>query len=92
MRLSQYPYVVVRIECAKCGRRGQYRLARLAERYGAEMTLPWLRAKLVTGCARMENVIAHTYDPCGAAFTDVRTGRPPDLPPGAPGMKLRAVK
>lgn len=37
--LRDYPYVVVRVRCNLCGRRGSYRLAVLAERYGADCTL-----------------------------------------------------
>lgn len=36
MRLADYPYVLVRISCDRCGRAGQYRLARLAAAYGPE--------------------------------------------------------
>jgi hypothetical protein len=90
MRLSEYPYVVVRLECAKCGRKGQYRLARLAERYGAEMTLPWLRDALTKGCIRKESVHASVYDVCGATFVDITARRPPDVP-GAMRPKLMVV-
>lgn len=37
--LRDYPYVVVRAQCSICGRKGAYRLAVLAERYGAACTL-----------------------------------------------------
>lgn len=40
--LSQYPWVVVRIECKLCSHRGAYRLARLAARYGPEFPLEGL--------------------------------------------------
>jgi len=43
-RLSHYRYVIVRFECIFCPwRRSVYRLARLAERYGAEATLDHVR-------------------------------------------------
>lgn len=38
-RIRDYPYIVVRVECSVCGRKGAYRLADLAERYGAVCTL-----------------------------------------------------
>lgn len=38
-RLRDYPFVVVRVACGICGRQGTYRLADLAERYGAVCTL-----------------------------------------------------
>ncbi|HEY1243907.1 MAG TPA: hypothetical protein VGF29_03655 [Hyphomicrobiaceae bacterium] len=37
--LATYPHVVIRIACRRCKRRGSYRLARLAERYGANTTI-----------------------------------------------------
>lgn len=56
MRLSGFPYVTVRLTCSLCPRRGRYRLARLAQRFGAEAEMqdvvrelsadcPWQRAK-----------------------------------------------
>ena len=38
-RLALYPFVVVRIGCRQCSRKGAYRLARLAAKYGPEITL-----------------------------------------------------
>ena len=38
-RLALYPFVVVRIACCVCSRSGSYRLARLAAKYGPEITL-----------------------------------------------------
>jgi hypothetical protein len=37
--LALYPFVVVRIACRVCSRRGSYRLARLAAKYGPEISL-----------------------------------------------------
>jgi hypothetical protein len=34
-----YPFVVVRIACRVCARRGSYRLARLAAKFGPEVSL-----------------------------------------------------
>jgi hypothetical protein len=36
MRLRDYPYIVLRIACRECPRMGRYRLAVLAERFGAD--------------------------------------------------------
>ena len=38
-RLAIYPYVVVRIRCRVCSRKGAYRLARLAAKFGPEIGL-----------------------------------------------------
>jgi hypothetical protein len=37
--LAYYPFVVVRIRCRLCPRKGAYRLARIAAKYGPEITL-----------------------------------------------------
>jgi hypothetical protein len=49
--LSSYPYVVVRIACRRCTRKGSYRLARLAAKYGAEIPMTELLAHLAGDCA-----------------------------------------
>ena len=46
MKLSSFPYVVVRLGCRLCKRSGSYRLARLAEKHGAETSLDALMAAL----------------------------------------------
>ena len=93
MRLSEYPYVVVRVGCSKCHRQGAYRLARLADRYGAETTLPHLIEALAADCELREAKRPNIYDRCGAFFPDLAGGRPPDLPCTATiRPKLRAVK
>ena len=90
MRLSEYPYVVLRIECSKCGRRGQYRLARLAAKHGAEIELPWLLHELASGCSRRQQGIASVYDRCGAFFPDLSGSKPPHVP-AATRPKLKVV-
>jgi hypothetical protein len=37
---------MLRLECAKCGRAGRYRIDRLIERYGSDIALPDLRHEL----------------------------------------------
>lgn len=91
MSLADYPYVVVRVECGLCGRRGRYRLARLAERYGADIALedlldqiagrrcPYPRPWRVRRVPKLSAV-------CHILLPDIVHGpRPPDLP----GSRLR---
>ena len=49
--LSSYPYVVVRLACRRCTRKGSYRLARLAAKYGSETPMMELLAHLAGDCA-----------------------------------------
>lgn len=82
--LSSYPFVV-QISCRKCSRDGSYRLARLADKYGSEMTLINLLALLSADC-RLREKEGRSADPwarCGAFFCDLNGPRPPDLPPGS---------
>ena len=90
-RLSDFPFVVVRIACTRCSRSGSYRLARLAERYGAETKLTELLEALSADC-RFRGIkrVAGHYERCGAIFTDLGSGPPPDTPPSA--SRLRLVK
>jgi hypothetical protein len=45
--LAGYPFVVVRIACRVCSRRGSYRLARLAAKYGPAISLRDLTEQLL---------------------------------------------
>jgi hypothetical protein len=87
-RLSNFPWVIVRIDCPLCPhRKGQYRLARLAEKHGVDIELCDLMGKIAFDCPwktlpgeRPPN----QCDPkCKARFTDleVASAPPPDLPP-----------
>ena len=49
-RLSDYPFVIVRVGCQFCTRQGSYRLARLAAKYGPEIGLDALLDALATDC------------------------------------------
>jgi hypothetical protein len=87
-RLSDFPWVVVRIDCPLCPQmRGQYRLARLAEKYGADVQLCDLLNRLALDCRRKSLPGERSPDQydhkCKARFTDLEaTSRPPpDLPP-----------
>jgi hypothetical protein len=73
--LATYPLVSVRIACRNCRRRGSYRLARLAERYGADTTLEELLIKVTADCNLASN----------------RTGRPGVPRRLLPGSRLPAA-
>jgi hypothetical protein len=84
-RLSQFPYVRVRVRCSQCPhRRGDYSLARLAERYGAEARLEAVLYELTRTCKWQvpPETKRRQYVPyCHATFADLFGGREPDLPP-----------
>jgi hypothetical protein len=79
--LSSYPYVRVRLACTKCPPRGSYRLARLAEKYGADVRMTDLLEQLAGDCKWRRP--RHPFqEGCGAFFEDLKPPpRPPDLPP-----------
>jgi hypothetical protein len=64
--LADYPGDIVRLACTRCDRRGQYRLAGLIERYGADVRLPDLRT-ILADCPRQNKF----GDPCGVIFPDL---------------------
>lgn len=91
-RLSEYPYVRVRIACEACQRRGSYRLARLAAKYGPEILLDTLIELLSADCAlrRIGRTRGGHDMHCKARFPDLHPPQPPpDLPPGL--LKLRVI-
>jgi hypothetical protein len=51
--LAEHPTDMVRLACAKCERRGQYRKATLIERYGPDANMVDLRLVLASGCAKI---------------------------------------
>jgi hypothetical protein len=91
-RLVDYPYVVVRLGCDLCLRRGQYRLARLAATFGAEIGLEPLLMRLSADCPWRDGEGARgkrRTEGCQARFVDLGWSRPPpDLPPGAAPLRL----
>ena len=89
MRLSEYPYVKVRIACSKCSRKDCYRLARLADRYGAETALPAVLYQLAADCKQRDQCFRFSNF-CGAFFPDIGT-HPPDKTTDA-GPRLRVVR
>jgi hypothetical protein len=52
LRLRDYPYVVVRFACRDCPRIGRYRLAVLAERFGAEALMADVLEAIASACPR----------------------------------------
>jgi hypothetical protein len=87
-RLSDFPWVIVRVDCPLCPhRKGQYRLVRLAEKFGADILLCDLIAAIAGDCPRRSLPWERSpgeYDPkCEARFSDLETPSrpPPDLPP-----------
>ena len=88
--LSRYPWVVVRIDCVLCERRGCYRLARLAARYGPEQSLDGLLADIAHDCPWWRSNPRRYEARCGARFVDLeRNLPPPDHPDGAPLHRQR---
>lgn len=88
--LASFPFVTVRLRCRLCSRQGQYRLARLAAKYGAEIEMRALLAQLAGDCRYWAP--RHPGRPgCGAFFVDLAGGpRPPDEPPAL--RKLQIVR
>lgn len=91
--LVDYPYVIVRFSCSYCRRRGKARLARLAERYGADITLEDLLNNVAWTCPLPRPGRDHRKPQkyaarCGIYLPDLMMtgGPPPDLPPA--GLRL----
>lgn len=88
-RLSNYPYVLVRVRCVLCDRAGQYRLARLAAKWGSELGLEELLDRLSSTCpyprpTQLQKL--RKYQPaCGIYLIDLE--RDPPLPPDLPGQR-----
>jgi hypothetical protein len=90
-RLAFYPFVVVRIACRVCSRAGSYRLARLAAKYGHEITLRDLTDRFSYDCLRRAEARSKKgKSACGVYLPDLANPRPPDLPAGL--VKLRLIK
>jgi len=60
---------VLRIECAKCGRLGRYRLADLITRYCQDEKLFAFTADVAANCTRKH--ARSDSDPCGAICPDL---------------------
>jgi hypothetical protein len=93
--LADYPWIVVRVGCSFCKRGGQYRLARLVDKYGSEIPLEALLDRLAADCPWRPDFgqpRPRKYEAkCGAYFPDLKRPQPPpDLPPSA--MALRVIQ
>ena len=89
--LADFPYVLVRVGCSQCPRQGRYRLARLAEKYGAAITLLDLLERLSENCPIRATHGAPGIARCGALFPDLSGGGPTNEP-AAVREKLRVVR
>jgi hypothetical protein len=86
--LLVYPYVKVRVSC-ECGYRKAYRLARLAQHYGADIALDDLLFHLMHGrCPLWGENATFLRLRCKLTFTDISSNNPPDVPPSASRPKL----
>jgi hypothetical protein len=88
LRLRDYPFVVIRFACRDCPRIGRYRLAVLAERFGADALLPDVLEAISAACPRTRE--RHPSRRCQAYLPDLTEPRPPDLPVAA-GRRLGVV-
>ena len=71
-RLAFYPFVVVRIACRQCSRRGAYRLARLAAKFGPEISLRDLTDRFSYDCLwRAEARSKRGKSACGVYLPDL---------------------
>lgn len=87
--LASFPFVVVRLACTMCPSQGSYRLARLADKYGAEIPMPSLLAHLAGDCRYWGGPRHPGIPGCGAYFRDLAGApRPPDLPRAAHRLKV----
>lgn len=90
--LSAYPWIIVRFCCDLCGRRGQFRLARLAAKYGPERPLLEVLDAVTADCtARNTSAYDHApgwRDGCRARFADLPVTHPPDLPPSMAQLRV----
>ena len=86
--LAHYPFVVVRIRCRVCSRKGSYRLARLAAKFGPEISLRDLLDRFSYDCLwRTQSQTKKGRTDRGVYLPDLEQRRRP------PGMvKLRLVK
>jgi hypothetical protein len=88
MRLRDYPYIVVRFSCRHCPRIGRYRVAVLAERYGADIEMDDLLEEVSASCRARVSERA-----CGAYFPDLPPEKPPDLPRALlPRERLKLIR
>ena len=88
LRLRDYPFVIVRFACHDCPRIGRYRLAVLAEKFGADAAMADVLAAIAAGCLR--NKERHPGRHCQAYLPDLFDPKPPDVPEAA-GRRLKLI-
>jgi hypothetical protein len=88
-RLREYPYIVVRFACRECPRIGRYRLAVLAERFGADADLATVLEAISASCPRQRE--SHPGRGCRAYYPDLPPTQPPDLPADLRPQRLRLI-
>jgi hypothetical protein len=82
--LALYPFVAVRIACGVCSGRGSYRLARLAAKFGPEISLRDLTDRFAYDRLwRAEARSKRGRSSCGVYLPDLEQPRPPDDRPAA---------
>ena len=62
---------VLRVACAKCERRGQYSVATLIEKHGADAKLVDWKDDITADCPKRANDRKALFDLCGAHFPDL---------------------
>jgi hypothetical protein len=65
--LAEWPYLMARLACDLCPRRGQYRKDRLIARFGGDVLMPDVR-HLIAQCPRKDAPGAA----CGVYYADLR--------------------
>ena len=68
LSLAEYPDAMVRLQCSKCGRLGQYRKTTLIKKYSADIPLPELLRFVAGDCPKM---LSLGNDPCGVRYRDL---------------------
>ena len=96
MRLSEYPYVSVRLACSLCPRKGQYRLARLAAKFGPETDMQEVLWRLSADCpyqrARWDRPPRKYEVRCNACIVDLNEEtKPADVAPEARRAGLKTI-
>jgi hypothetical protein len=91
MRLRDYPFIVVRFACRECPRAGRYRLAALAERFGADADMRDVLEAISSSCrARID---PNRRLICAAYLPDIPPPAPPDLPRAMlPRERLKIIR
>ena len=94
-RLSDYPFVIVRVGSQFCPRQGAYCLARLAAKYGPEIDLWALLDVLASDCCLHRSPGERgpgKYDAKCGAYTDLGRPVPPDLGRRCASLELKRRK